>query len=71
MITHVKGTKGIDLTDLTQRFSGLSRDYVNGENMTYQDWKDLHSDDPAIKEAAREKWKESEKSEQRKQRYYG
>lgn len=71
LISQVKGTPRINVTDLSQRHSGLSRDYVGGENMTYQDWKDLHSDDPAIKEAAREKWKESEKSEQRKQRYYG
>lgn len=70
LITQVKGTRKIDLSDLSQRHSGLARDYVGGENMTYQDWKDLHSDDPAIKEAAREKWKESEKSEQRKQRHY-
>lgn len=70
LITQVKETRKIDLSDLSQRHSGLARDYVGGENMTYQDWKDLHSDDPAIKEAAQEKWKESEKSEQRKQRHY-
>lgn len=71
LITQIKGTRKIDLSDLSQRHSGLARDYVSGENMTYQDWKNLHSDDPAIKKVAREKWEESEKSEQRKQRYYG
>ena len=71
LISQVKGTPRIDVADLSQRHSGLARDYVGGENMTYQDWKNLHSDDPAIKKVAREKWEESEKSEQRKQRYYG
>lgn len=70
MITQVKGTKKIDLSDLSQRHSGLARDYINGEEMTYQDWKDLHSSDPETKQAAKEKWKESERGEQRKQRYY-
>lgn len=66
LISQVKGTPRIDVTDLSQRHSGLSRDYDGDEEMTYQDWKDYHSDDPDIRQAAREKWKESEKSEQRK-----
>lgn len=68
MITQVKGTPRIDVTDLSQRHSGLSRDYVGGENMTYQDWKDYHSDDPDVRQAARDKWKESEKSKERRKR---
>lgn len=70
LITQVKGTPQIDLTDLSQRHSGLKRDYVEGENMTYQDWKDLHSADKDIKEATKTKWEESAKSEQRKKRDY-
>lgn len=70
LITQVKGTPQINLTDLSQRHSGLKRDYVGGGNMTYQDWKDLHSADKDIKEAAKAKWKESAKSEQRKKRNY-
>ena len=68
LISQVKGTPRIDVTDLSQRHSGLSRDYDGDEEMTYQDWKDYHSDDPDIRQAARDKWKESEKSKERRKR---
>lgn len=68
LITQVSGAKRIDLS--ARRLDGLKRDYVNGENMTYQDWKDYHSNDPKKRNAAREKWEESETGERRKQRYY-
>lgn len=68
MITQVKGTPRIDLSSSERRLAGLERDYVGGENMTYQDWKDYHSDDPDIRQAARDKWKESEKSKERRKR---
>lgn len=71
LISQVKGTPRIDVTDLGQRHSGLSRDYIDGQEMTYQDWKDLHSEDKEVKKAARQKWKESERGKARKQRYYG
>lgn len=71
LISQVKGTPRIDVTDLGQRHSGLSRDYDGDEEMTYQDWKDLHSEDKEVKKAARQKWKESERGKARKQRYYG
>ena len=67
LISQVKGTPRIDVTDLGNRHSGLSRDYDGDEEMTYQDWKNYHSDDPDIRQAARGKWKESEKSKQRKE----
>lgn len=67
LISQVKSTPRIDVTDLSQRHSGLSRDYENGENMTYQEWKDLHSENPEIKRKAREKYRETEKSKQRKE----
>lgn len=68
LISQVKGTPRIDVTDLSQRHNGLSRDYDGDEEMTYQDWKDYHSDDPDIRQAARAKWKESEKSKERRKR---
>lgn len=68
LITQVKGTPRIDVTDLSQRYSRLSRDYDGAEEMTYQDWKDYHSDDPDVRQAAREKWKESEESKERRKR---
>lgn len=68
LISQVKGTPRIDVTDLSQRHSGLSRDYDGAEEMTYQDWKDYHSDDPDVRQAARAKWKESEKSKERRKR---
>lgn len=68
LISQVKGTPRIDVTDLSQRHSGLSRDYDGDEEMTYQDWKDYHSDDPNVRQAARDKWKESEKSKERRKR---
>lgn len=68
LISQVKGTPRIDVTNLSQRHSGLSRDYDGDEEMTYQDWKDYHSDDPGIRKAARDKWKESEKSKERRRR---
>lgn len=68
MITQVKGTPRIDLSSSERRLAGLERDYAGGENMTYQDWKDYHSDDPDIRQAARDKWKESEKSKERRKR---
>lgn len=68
LISQVKGTPRIDVTDLSQRHSGLSRDYDGDEEMTYQDWKDYHSDDPDVRQAARDKWKESEKSKERRKR---
>lgn len=68
LISQVKGTPRIDVTDLSQRHSGLSRDYDGDEEMTYQDWKDYHSDDPETRKAARDKWKESEKSKERRKR---
>lgn len=71
LISQVKGTRKIDLSDLLERYSGLSRDYIDGQEMTYQDWKDLHSEDKEVKKAARQKWKESERGKARKQRYYG
>ena len=55
--TQLSKGKKIDLSDLSKRHSGLSRDYENGEEMTYQDWKDLHSEDAEIKAAARERWR--------------
>jgi uncharacterized protein with gpF-like domain len=67
---HVKGAK-LDLSDLSKRHSGLSRDYIGGEDMTYQEWKDLHSENPDVKNAARERWKETERSYERRQQYYG
>lgn len=66
LISQVKGTPKIDVTDLSQRHSGLSRDYDGDEEMTYQDWKDLHSENPETKRKAKEKYTESEKSKQRK-----
>jgi uncharacterized protein with gpF-like domain len=69
LISQVKNTPQIDVTDLSQRHSGLSRDYEGGENMTYQDWKDLHSEDPKIKAKAREKWEERKDGKARKQQY--
>ena len=68
LISQVKGTPRIDVTDLSQRHSGLSRDYDGDEEMTYQDWKDYHSDDPDVRQAARDKWKESEKGKERRKR---
>lgn len=68
LISQVKGTPRIDVTDLSQRHSGLSRDYDGDEEMTYQDWKDYHSDDPDVRQAARDRWKESEKSKERRKR---
>lgn len=68
LISQVKGTPKIDLSDPNRRLDGLKRDYVGGENMTYQDWKDYHSDDPTVRKAAREKWKESEESKERRKR---
>lgn len=68
LVSQVKNTPRIDVSDLSQRHSGLSRDYEGGENMTYQDWKDYHSDDPNIRQAARAKWRESEKSKERRKR---
>jgi phage putative head morphogenesis protein, SPP1 gp7 family len=68
LISQVKGTPRIDVTDLSQRHNGLSRDYDGDEEMTYQDWKDYHSDDPDVRQAARDKWKESEKSKERRKR---
>ena len=71
LVSQVKNTPRIDVTDLSQRHSGLSRDYEGGENMTYQDWKDYHSKDPDVRREAREKWRESEIGKLRRQRYYG
>lgn len=68
LVSQVKNTPRIDVSDLSRRHSGLSRDYEGGENMTYQDWKDYHSDDPNIRQAARAKWRESEKSKERRKR---
>ena len=68
LISQVKGTPKIDLSDPNRRLDGLKRDYVGGKNMTYQDWKDYHSDDPEVRKAAREKWKESEESKERRKR---
>lgn len=70
MNTRVKYARAIDYTDFSTRFSGLARDYVNGEDMTYQDWKDLHSTNPVIKKEAQAKWEVSERGKQRKQRHY-
>ena len=70
MITQVKHAKKIDLTDLQSRHSGLSRDYINGGNMTYQDWKDLHSEDKEVRKAARQKWSESEIGKSRRKQFY-
>lgn len=71
LISQVKGTPRIDVTDLSQRHSGLSRDYDGDEEMTYQDWKDYHSKDPDVRREVREKWRESEIGKLRRQRYYG
>lgn len=71
MNQHVKKTQKIDLiSDFTGKYAGLSRDYIGGEDMTYQDWLDLHSEDKEIKKAAREKWEVSEVGKQRKKRFY-
>lgn len=71
MNQHVKKTQKIDLiSDFTGKYAGLSRDYIGGEDMTYQDWLDLHSEDKEIKKAAREKWKVSDIGNERKKRYY-
>lgn len=71
MNQHVKKAQKIDLlSDFTGKYAGLSRDYIGGEDMTYQDWLDLHSEDKEIKKAAREKWEVSEVGKQRKKRFY-
>lgn len=67
LISQIKSTPKIDVTDLGNRHSGLSRDYEGGEDMTYQDWKDLHSENPETRRKAKEKYTESEKSKQRKE----
>lgn len=66
LIAQVKSTPRIDVSE--RKLGGLERDYVNGENMTYQDWKDLHSEDESIRQEARKKWKESEIGKQRRKR---
>lgn len=71
MNQRVKKAQKIDLiSDFTGKYAGLSRDYIGGEDMTYQDWLDLHSEDKEVKKAAREKWKVSDIGNERKKRYY-
>lgn len=68
VLSNVKHAPKFDPADLSTRHSGLTRDYIGGEDMTYSDWKDLHSEDRDVKNAAREKWRESERGKRRKQR---
>lgn len=69
LITQIRGTPKIDVTDLDSRHSGLSKDYEGGENMTYQDWKNYHSADPEIRRKARERWQKSTKGKERRERW--
>ena len=68
LLSNVKHAPKFDPTDLSTRHSGLTRDYIGGEDMTYSEWKDLHSENKDVKNAAREKWRESERGKRRKQR---
>ena len=66
VLSNVKHASKFDPSDLSTRHSGLTRDYIGGEDMTYSDWKDLHSKDKDVKNAAREKWRVSERGKRRK-----